>query len=63
MENNYKSEMCGICNREKPKGIHLYTLFICCDCEQKMIHTEPCEAEYQHYLDKLKNMKQTTLYS
>ncbi|WP_093217532.1 sigma factor G inhibitor Gin [Sediminibacillus albus] len=55
--------MCGICNREKPKGIHLYTLFICCDCEQKMIHTEPCEAEYQHYLDKLKNMKQTTLYS
>lgn len=58
-----KNETCGICEEEREKGIHLYKLFICCECEQKMIHTEPREAQYQYYLNKLKNMNQPTLYS
>ncbi|MDC3414892.1 sigma factor G inhibitor Gin [Terrihalobacillus insolitus] len=56
-----KKELCGICEQEKSRGIHLYTLFICCECEQKMIQTDPKEAEYQYYLKKLKNMNQPTL--
>jgi hypothetical protein len=56
-----EKETCGICEQEKSRGIHLYTLFICCECEQKMIHTEPREEAYQYYLKKLKNMNQPTL--
>ncbi|WP_186575684.1 sigma factor G inhibitor Gin [Aquibacillus kalidii] len=56
-------EACGICDQEKEKGIHLYNLFICCECEQKMVHTEPQEAQYQFYLNKLKNINKSTLYS
>ncbi|WP_026568956.1 MULTISPECIES: sigma factor G inhibitor Gin [Sediminibacillus] len=63
MGNRGTYETCGVCGVEKQKGIHLYTLYICCECEQKIIHTEPSDAAYQYYLDKLKNMKQTKLYS
>ncbi|WP_077625206.1 sigma factor G inhibitor Gin [Sediminibacillus massiliensis] len=58
-----QNEKCGICEQNKPQGIHLYTLFICCDCEQKIVHTDPEEAQYKHYLKKLKRMHQSTLYS
>ncbi|MCT2534285.1 sigma factor G inhibitor Gin [Aquibacillus koreensis] len=56
-------EVCGVCDLEKPKGIHLYNLFICCECEQKMVHTEPSEEQYKFYLDKLKHINQPKLYS
>ncbi|WP_138420025.1 sigma factor G inhibitor Gin [Aquibacillus sediminis] len=54
---------CGICDETKSKGIYLYNLFVCNECEQKMVHTEPNEEQYQYYVDKLKNMNQPTLYS
>jgi hypothetical protein len=54
---------CGICEEEKAKGIHLYTMFICTDCEYNMIHTEPREEKYNYYLRKLKNINQPKLYS
>lgn len=59
------SEMvnCGICEEEKGKGIFLYRLFICNECEQNIVHTEPREEKYQYYLRKLKNINQSTLYS
>ncbi|HLR08607.1 MAG TPA: sigma factor G inhibitor Gin [Bacillota bacterium] len=56
-------ERCGICEEKKEKGIHLYKLFICRECEQNMIHTEPREEKYNYYLHKLKNMNQPKLYS
>lgn len=56
-------EHCGICEEEKESGIHLYNLFICCECERNMIHTEPREEKYNYYLRKLKNMNQPRLYS
>lgn len=49
---------CGICEEEKEKGIVLCRLFICDECEQNMIHTEPREEKYNYYLQKLKNMNQ-----
>lgn len=56
-------ERCGICEEEKERGIHLYNLFICSECESNMIHTEPREEKYQYYLRKLKNIEQPRLYS
>ncbi|WP_249872237.1 sigma factor G inhibitor Gin [Oceanobacillus saliphilus] len=54
---------CGICEEKKAKGIHLYTMFICTDCEYNMIHTEPREEKYNYYLHKLKNITKPKLYS
>ncbi|MEW9675329.1 sigma factor G inhibitor Gin [Lentibacillus sp. L22] len=63
MKQTISLERCGICEEEKDKGIHLYNLFICCECEHNMIHTEPREEKYQYYLQKLKNINQPTMYS
>lgn len=56
-------KLCGICEEEKDKGIHLYRLFICYECERNMIHTEPKEEKYRYYLKKLKHINQPTLNS
>ncbi|MDL4839090.1 sigma factor G inhibitor Gin [Aquibacillus rhizosphaerae] len=63
MEIIKEQKSCGICDEEKEKGIYLYNLFICCECEHKMIHTEPTEEQYKYYLQKLKHINQPTLYS
>ncbi|MBM7573124.1 sigma factor G inhibitor Gin [Aquibacillus albus] len=63
MESMELKEICGICNEDKDKGIHLYNLFICSDCEQKIVQTEPKEEKYKHYVNKLKRVNQPTLYS
>ncbi len=63
MKESTHMERCGICEEKKERGIHLYTMFICCECEYNMIHTEPREEKYQYYLDKLKNINQPTLFS
>lgn len=56
-------DFCGICEEQKVRGIHLHKLFICCDCERNMVHTEPKEEKYRYYLKKLKNMNQLKQYS
>lgn len=56
-------DKCGICEESKARGIYLYNLFICIECEHNMIHTEPREEKYQYYLQKLKNINQPTLFS
>lgn len=45
-----KSCLCGICDQEKQEGIHLYRLFICKECEQKIIQTEPKEVQYHYFV-------------
>lgn len=50
--------VCGICEEVKKRGLQIYRLFICSECEQNMIHTEPREKKYAYYLKKLKNIKQ-----
>ncbi|MFC2948803.1 sigma factor G inhibitor Gin [Virgibacillus sediminis] len=63
MEQPKSHERCGICEEEKALGIHLYTMFICSECEKNMIHTEPREEKYNYYLRKLKNISKSKLYS
>lgn len=54
---------CAICETQKVRGINLYTLFVCTECEQEMIHTEPEDERYKVFVNKLKAMNHTTLYS
>ncbi|RLL41707.1 sigma factor G inhibitor Gin [Oceanobacillus piezotolerans] len=63
MESFQLFEKCGICEEEKEEGIHLYNLFLCRECEHNIIHTEPREEKYKYYLHKLKNIKESKLYS
>lgn len=58
-----KGEICIVCDREKSVGIHLYTSFICVDCEREMISTQTSDPKYQYYLEKLRRVKNPPLYS
>ncbi|WP_449538305.1 sigma factor G inhibitor Gin [Ferdinandcohnia sp. Marseille-Q9671] len=60
---NKLGETCIICEQEKKNGIHLYTRFICMDCEQDIIHTETNDPKYQFYLDRLRKVSTPEIYS
>ncbi|MEI5909598.1 sigma factor G inhibitor Gin [Bacillus spongiae] len=47
-------ETCIICSHQKEIGIHLYTSFICSDCEKEMINTETKDPSYHYYVQRLK---------
>lgn len=56
-------ETCIICDTEKTKGIHLYTSFVCTDCEIDMIQTETEDPKYKYFINKLRRVKTPPLYS
>lgn len=56
-------QICQICQEEKKEGIVIYQAFICSECEQEMIMTEPEDERYQYFVKKLKAINQTTQYS
>ncbi len=56
-------EICIICDKEKVTGIHLYTSFICVECEKEMTSTQTSDPNYQFYLEKLRRVKNPPLYS
>jgi hypothetical protein len=56
-------ETCIICDLKKSTGIHLYTSFICIDCEKEMTNTQTSDPKYQYYLEKLRRVKNPPLYS
>ncbi|MGM7724501.1 sigma factor G inhibitor Gin [uncultured Metabacillus sp.] len=60
---NSKGETCIICDMEKNAGIHLYTSFICVDCEKEMTRTKPSDPKYSYFLEKLRRIKNPPLYS
>ncbi|MBO8157643.1 MAG: sigma factor G inhibitor Gin [Bacillaceae bacterium] len=55
--------MCQICQEEKDEGIIVYHAFICSDCEQEIVKTEPEDEKYNYFVKKLKIINQTTQYS
>ncbi|WP_335872073.1 sigma factor G inhibitor Gin [Bacillus sp. 2205SS5-2] len=55
-KNHLYGETCIICSDEKTKGIHLYTSFICFDCERAMIHSETKDPDYSFYVHQLKKV-------
>ncbi|WP_338779238.1 sigma factor G inhibitor Gin [Metabacillus sp. FJAT-52054] len=58
-----KEETCIICDTCKPDGIHLYTSFICTDCEREMVSTDAAEPKYDFFVKKLKSVKAPPMYS
>jgi hypothetical protein len=55
-------EECIICEKQKDKGIHLYTSFICRECEHKITNAKTSDPMYRYYINKLKKVNRPTLY-
>ncbi|MBA4537469.1 sigma factor G inhibitor Gin [Bacillus aquiflavi] len=56
-------ETCIICNQVKTIGIHLYTSFICIECENDLIKTTTSDPKYKYYLNKLKKINTPQIFS
>ena len=63
MESKQFKETCVICEEIKGKGIHLYTSFICTDCEKDMIVTDTHDPKYKYYLKKLRKITSPEIFS
>ncbi|WP_442862502.1 sigma factor G inhibitor Gin [Bacillus sp. USDA818B3_A] len=60
---NHFEETCVICESQKTKGIHLYTSFICTDCENDLIHTDTNDPRYKYFLKQLKKINTPEIFS
>ncbi|MED1441201.1 MULTISPECIES: sigma factor G inhibitor Gin [Aeribacillus] len=56
-------ETCVICDKQKEKGIHLYSSFICTDCEKDMVQTDTSDWKYQYFVEQLKKAAASKIYS
>ncbi|AKP45429.1 MULTISPECIES: sigma factor G inhibitor Gin [Bacillus] len=56
-------EICIICENQKTEGIHILESFICTDCEKKMTSIETTHSDYSYYVQKLKKIKSSNVYS
>lgn len=56
-------ETCVICEDLKPVGLHLYTSFICIDCEKDLIHTGTNDPKYKYFLKQLKKITNPEIFS
>lgn len=59
----HTEETCVVCEEMKPKGIHLYTAFICTDCERDLIQTDTNDPRYKYFLKQLKKITTPEIYS
>ncbi|MGG5254513.1 sigma factor G inhibitor Gin [Neobacillus sp. SM06] len=59
----FVGEKCVICEQMKPKGIHLYTSFICTDCEKDLIQTDTNDPKYKFFLKQLKKIATPGIFS
>lgn len=63
MSTNQREETCVICDEKKGKGIHLYTSFLCIDCERDIILTDTNDPKYKYYLKKLRQITTPEIFS
>jgi hypothetical protein len=56
-------ETCVICEQMKPKGIHLYTSFICIECEKDLIQTDMSNPKYKYFLKQLRKINTPEIFS
>ncbi|MCM3108765.1 sigma factor G inhibitor Gin [Bacillus velezensis] len=62
-ETSSHEETCIVCETKKSRGIHIYTKFICLECEKKVVSTPISDPNYEFFVRKLKSLHTPTLYS
>ncbi|MFK2826988.1 sigma factor G inhibitor Gin [Bacillus sp. B190/17] len=63
MKKLYNKKTCIICDKEKVEGMHVYTAFICWECERDIVQTEPEEEEYADLVKKLSKIRKSSVLS
>ncbi len=63
LAHHHLEEKCVICENLKAKGIHLYTSFICADCEHELIQTDTSDPRYKYFLNQLKKITTPEIFS
>lgn len=63
LAHNHYEETCVICENLKPRGIHLYTSFICTDCETDLIQTDTNDPKYKYFLKQLRKITTPEIFS
>jgi hypothetical protein len=63
LEMKHTSETCVICGEKKGRGIHLYTSFLCVDCERDIILTDTTDPKYKYYLKRLRKITTPEIFS
>lgn len=63
LSSQHLEETCVVCEEKKLKGIHLYTSFICTDCESDLIKTETDDPKYKYFIQQLKKATKPEIYS
>lgn len=63
LAHSHLGETCVICEDLKPNGIHLYTSFICTDCENDLIQTGTNDPKYKYFLKQLRKITNPEIFS
>ncbi|MCU9615313.1 sigma factor G inhibitor Gin [Caldibacillus lycopersici] len=61
--NQTNKEKCIICEQQKEHGYFLYNSFICRECEKDIVQTETDQPLYKFYVNQMKKIKSTSIYS
>jgi hypothetical protein len=62
-EARHYGETCTVCEQKKESGIHLYTSFICKECEREIVNTDTSDANYEYFVQQLKKASTPKLFS
>jgi uncharacterized protein (DUF983 family) len=57
------TEKCIVCDEMKLVGIHLFSSFVCSDCEKDMVNTDTSDPKYKYYVDRLKSVTKPEILS
>ncbi|MCM3588592.1 sigma factor G inhibitor Gin [Mesobacillus maritimus] len=60
---DHLGESCVICEQVKSTGIHLYTSFICAECEKGMLQTDTSDPKYKFYVEQLRKVTKPEIFS
>ncbi|KGX85453.1 sigma factor G inhibitor Gin [Pontibacillus litoralis] len=63
MTGEHSNTVCAVCEREKEVGILVYHTFICRECENEIVATDPSDNKYAYFLKKLRVMNKAKLHS
>lgn len=63
LDSKKQGEICVVCEEKKQLGIHLYTSFICTDCEKVLINTDTDDPRYMFFINQLKKATKPEIFS
>lgn len=52
---------CHVCETSQSEGMFIYYLYVCDQCQKKMIATDPEDPSYRFFIDKLRRMREQPL--